>query len=201
MKLFIIRHAETTANSAKVILGGKEQGELSQRGKRQALGLARRLGQEKITLICCSPLRRAGQTAAEIAKGRDCEVRPCPELREIEAGELAGMSHEQAEEQFPDAFNGAFADPQKKLPGGESMEDVGARAIPFVEKLISSNSSECIVLVGHNVVNRVILASLLGIPLQKARAIKMKNACIALVDAKPGFAQLYSLDNSLHGIR
>lgn len=59
MKLFIIRHAETTANTGRVILGGKEHGELSQRGKRQAAGLARRLSKEKMDEIYCSSLLRA----------------------------------------------------------------------------------------------------------------------------------------------
>lgn len=201
MKLFIIRHAETTANTGTIILGGKEQGELSPRGKRQAAGLARRLGNEDIGEIYCSSLYRARQTAEKLAQGRKCDTFFCDELREIEAGKLVGLSHEQAEAEFPNAFNDSFAKPSKKLPGGENMLEVQNRVMPLVNKILEKNGGQATVIVSHNVVNRVIIATLLGIPLEKARCMKIKNACVALLDAKPGFAQLYSLDNSLHGIR
>ena len=200
MKLFLIRHAETTANTSTVILGGKEHGELSPRGKLQAAGVARRLAKEKISAIYCSSLFRARQTAEAIAKGRGCTVHFCDELREIEVGKLSGLSHEESEIKFPNAFNNAFESPSKKLPGGECVNEVKFRAMPLIEALVKENNST-IAVIGHNVVNRVILASLLGMPLERARSLKIKNACVVLINPKPGFAQLYSLDNSLHGIR
>jgi broad specificity phosphatase PhoE len=204
MKLFIVRHAETTANVGRVILGGKEHGELSERGKRQAAGLAKRLSKEKITEIWCSPLTRARQTAEEIAKARECKVFFADELREIEVGSLTGLSHEQAEEKYPRVWEDAFANPWRKLPGGESIGAVRDRAMPVVERILERagrGEGGAVAIVGHNIVNRAIIASLIGLPLERGRGIKIKNACIALLDARPGFAQLYSLDNSLHGIR
>lgn len=201
MKFFLVRHAETTANTAGVILGKKEGGTLSARGRRQAAALAKRLAKEKIREIYCSSSRRCRQTAETITNGRSCKVFYCDELREIDMGKLAGLSHEQAEEKYPKVFDDVFACPSKRMPGGESLADVQKRVMPLVYRLAGKDGNPTILAVGHNVVNRVIIASLMGLPLGKCRNIKQKNACINLLDVKPGFAQLYSVDNSIHSIK
>jgi len=201
MKFFLVRHGETTANTKNVILGGKEGGELSERGRRQARALARRLSKEKITEIYCSPSNRARQTCEPIATGRDCKISYCEELREIEMGDLVGLSHEQAEEKFPNIFKDIFLSPAKRIPGGESLLEVQKRVMPLVERLAAKKGNPAILVVGHNVVNRVIIASLIRLPLDRAKSIKQKNACIALLDVRPSFVQLYSLDNSLRAIK
>jgi broad specificity phosphatase PhoE len=200
MKFFLIRHAETTANTKKVILGRKEGGELSERGKRQAKALARRLAKEEISEIYCSTANRARQTAEEIVGGRNCKVAYCDELLEIDMGELEGLTHEQAEERCPDVFGEISANVDKRIPGGESIRDVQGRVMPLIERLAKHEGNPAILVVGHSIVNRVILNSLLGLPLG-SKALKQKNACINLLDVKPGFAQLYTLDNSIRAIK
>jgi broad specificity phosphatase PhoE len=201
MKFFLVRHAQTTANVNTVILGGRDEGELSERGKRQAKALAQRLAKENISEVYCSPSNRTRQTCESIMGGRNCKIFNCEELREIDMGELAGMSHEQVEKKFPNIFQAIFRNPEKRIPGGESLADVQKRAMPLIERLAKKSGNPTILAVGHNVVNRVIIASLIGLPLEKAKAIKQKNVSIALLDVTPGFAQMYSLDNSLHAIK
>ena len=200
MKFFLIRHAETTANTKTVILGRKDGGELSARGRRQAKALAKRLSKEKISEIYCSTANRARQTAEEIMKGRDCRVFYCDELQEIDMGDLERLTHEEAEKRCPSIFNEISADPDKRIPGGESVRDVQKRVMPLIEKLARKEGNPTIVAVGHSIVNRVILNSLLGIPLG-SKALKQKNCCIAMLDVKPGLVQLYTLDNSIHAIK
>ncbi|MDD5111718.1 MAG: histidine phosphatase family protein [Candidatus Altiarchaeota archaeon] len=201
MKFILVRHAETTANTKRVILGGREGGVLSERGVRQAKAVAKRLAKEKILEVYCSAANRAVQTCELIAGGRTCKTHYCEELREIDMGELAGLSHEEAEEKYPMIFKDIFIRPDKKIPGGESILDVQKRAMPLIERLAEKPENPTILAVGHNIVNRVIIASLIGLPFECGKNVKQKNACISLLDVKPGFAQLYSLDNSLHSIR
>jgi broad specificity phosphatase PhoE len=201
MKFILVRHAETTANMQTVILGGKEGGELSARGRRQAKALAKRLASEKISEIYCSSVNRARQTCDEILRGRDCPTFYCDELREMEMGELVGLAHEAAEEKYPRIFSKIFELPQERIPGGESLTDVKARAMPLIERLAKKAGNPTVLAVGHNIVNRVILASLLGLPLGKGKNVKQKNVCVSVLDVKPGFAQMYTLDNSLHSVK
>lgn len=201
MKFILIRHAETTANAGAIILGGKEGGTLSARGRRQAKAISRRLAKEKIKEVYCSTSKRCIETAKAVMVGRQCRFFFCEELREIETGKLTGLSHEEAEERYSAVFERMFEFPSRKLPGGESLEDVQRRVMPLIRKLAKKKGNPTIFAVGHNVANRVILASLIGLPLNKARSIKQKNACINLLDVTEGSASLYSVDNSLHSIR
>jgi len=201
MKFILVRHAETTANTKSVILGGKEGGKLSDRGVRQADALSQRLQGERFAEVYCSCANRAKQTCESIVGGRGLGVNYCEELREIDMGDLVGLSHEEAEERYPKIFQDIFAKPDKRLPGGESIEDVRSRVMPLVERLADKQGNPTILAVGHNIVNRVILASLLSLPFEKGKNIKQKNACYCVLDVKPGFAQLYTLDNSLHSIK
>ena len=201
MKFFLIRHAETTANAGKITIGGKQGGTLSERGRRQAAALGRRLAGERISEVYCSTSNRCVQTARIITKGQKCRTYFCDELREIDTGDLTGLSHEQIERKYPRAFDLIFEDPSRKLPGGESLLDVRKRVMPLINSLADKEGNGTVVAVGHNVVNRVIIASLIGLPLEKAGNIKQKNACRNLLDVKKGFAQIYTVDNSLHSIK
>ncbi|MBI4399251.1 histidine phosphatase family protein [Candidatus Micrarchaeota archaeon] len=201
MKFFLVRHAQTTANASQVILGGKEEGRLSPRGQKQASELARRLAKEKISEIYCSSSNRCRQTAKLVARRHMCKITFLDELREINMGELTGLSFEKAEEKYPRVLRRLFTQPYRKLPGGESLKDVQKRAMPVIKKLAEKPGNPTILVVAHSLVNRVILASLLGLPLNRVRSIKQKNACINLLDVKKDFAQLYTLDNSIHTIK
>lgn len=201
MKFILARHGETTANTKSIILGGREDGELSARGLRQVKVLGERLRGERFAGVYCSTANRARLTCAAVVGGRSCPVSYREELRELDMGDLAGLSHEEAEAKYPNIFEDVFKDPSKRIPGGESLLDVQARAMPLIENLANKEGNPTILAVGHNVVNRVILATLLGIPLEKCKNIKQKNACWARLDVKPGFAQLYTLDNSIHTIK
>jgi len=201
MKFILVRHAETTANEKTVIIGGKEGGELSGRGRRQAQALAQRLADERISEVYCSIANRARQTCEQIVDGRECKVTYCEELREIEMGDLVGLSHEEAAKKYPGVFLDIFAQPGKKIPGGESIFDVQARTMPLINRLAQQQGNPTILAIGHNIANRIIISSLLGLPLEKAKNIKQKNVAMAIIDVKPGFAQMYTLDNSLHSLK
>jgi broad specificity phosphatase PhoE len=201
MKFILVRHGETTANNKSIILGGREGGQLSERGVRQAKALAKRLQKERFDEVHCSIANRARQTCGYIVGSRDCPVTYHDELREIDMGDLVGLSHEEAEVKYPHIFEDTFTYPGKRIPGGESLADVQGRVMPLIEELTRKQGNPTVLAVGHNVVNRVILASLLGIPLEKCKNIKQKNACWTLLDVKGDFAQLFTLDNSIHTIK
>jgi broad specificity phosphatase PhoE len=201
MKFILVRHAETTANAGTVILGGKEGGILSQRGERQARALNRRFKRERILRAYCSSSNRARQTCEKMLEGKNCKVVYTEELREIDMGDLVGLSHEEVKEKYPKVFSDIYHYPEKKIPKGESISDVQKRVMPLIQKIAQGPGDPTILAVGHNVVNRVIISSLIGIPLDKIKNIKQKNAAITVIDLQPGFAQLYTLDNSLHSIK
>jgi len=196
LKLVLVRHAQSVDNAELAVVGAGGSG-LSERGKRQARELARRLAAENISFVYSSPLQRALETAE--ALGRPFEV--VEELREIGLGRLEGLSHEQLETRFPGVIEKMFEDPCYRVPGGETILEVHDRVMPFVHRIKKKRGSQAVVLVAHNVVNRVITASLLGLPLRHCRNVKQKNAAITIFYLEKDRKQLYALDNSIHYVR
>lgn len=77
MKLILVRHGRSLANEARINQeseGKWRDTDLHERGLHQAKEVANRLKDEKIDLIYSSPLKRAKQTAEEIAKQQNLQI-------------------------------------------------------------------------------------------------------------------------------
>jgi len=94
MKLILTRHGETIENQKK-IMQGHLGGHLSENGKWQVRKLALRLKNEKIDAMYSSDLKRAADTAKEIAKyHKNIQINFVQELREVNLGSLTGKCSE-----------------------------------------------------------------------------------------------------------
>src|SRR3989449_11695963 len=90
--ILLVRHA-LTATTGTVLTGRAPGLPLSDDGRRQAAAVARRLAAPpKIEAVYASPLERARETAAAIAKVRGCAVRIERELTELDVGAWTGRS-------------------------------------------------------------------------------------------------------------
>ncbi len=197
MKLYIVRHCQTIGNAAAKIQGSRTQGELTERGRRQLAALRRFFGREKISAVYSSPQARALSTAKGIGQKKPV----CLEsLMEIDFGEIEGLDHDEVEARHPKLFDQIFENPKKRFPHGESLLDVQRRLEPLVRRLHQTPGNPTVVIVGHNVVNRVLLATLLDLPLEHCRMFKIKNASIAELDANPAHRRLYLLHNGFASI-
>src|SRR5690349_24239269 len=85
--VLLVRHGLTPTTGVK--LPGRARGlHLSEEGRRQADGLVTRLGRiPKLGAVYASPLERARETAAPLARARNRAVRVEPGLLELEIGE------------------------------------------------------------------------------------------------------------------
>ncbi len=197
MKLYIIRHCQTAGNASFKLQGAKTPGQLTERGRLQLAALKRFFSQEKIQTVYSSPLERALQTARGLSTNKPVTR---PELNEIDFGDLEGTTHEETKAQEPDLFDQIFDTPTKRFPNGESLQDVQNRIQPLVKRLQGEKGNPTVVIVGHNILNRVLLATFLDIPLEACRMFKLKNASIAEIDANPLHRRLYLLHNGFASI-
>ena len=92
MPLFIVRHAETVGNAARIIQS--PEAPLSDFGKSQAERLARRMQQSAITHIISSDFLRAMQTAEAVSRLTGVGIEMEPTLRERDFGDLRGLSYD-----------------------------------------------------------------------------------------------------------
>jgi broad specificity phosphatase PhoE len=121
------------------------------------------------------------------------------ELCECDVGRWEGMSWDAIDRDFPEAHEAFQADPAK-IPylGGESYADVLERARPVLYELAGRHRGGSIVVVAHNVVNRVILASLLGLELSKAKELRQANGCVNVIRVEGRAASVVTMNADFH---
>ncbi|RMG02873.1 MAG: histidine phosphatase family protein, partial [Planctomycetota bacterium] len=176
--MLLIRHGATANNRAVPprLQGRRTDPELSPEGRDQATRTARFLENLPISHVFSSPLLRARQTAEHIAGAHGLPVEVLPAITEVDVGIWEGMSWEQVEAQYPEAYR-AFMSNAAENPyfDGETMASVRDRVVPAFAELVEQHRGRWIVVVAHNVVNRVYLAHLLDIPIFKYRTIPQDN--------------------------
>jgi broad specificity phosphatase PhoE len=67
------------------------------------------------------------------------------------------------------------------IPGGENDTDVANRIKPFIEKALRNHEGEEVLIVGHRVVNRLLIGMLMEFPLEWVLKIEQTNDCLYLV--------------------
>jgi broad specificity phosphatase PhoE len=172
---------------------------LSAAGLAEAQAAAGRLAAEPFSAVYSSPLLRARQTAEIIAAPHGLTVGIVDELIEIDVGQWEGRSWEEIAQTDAAAYRLFTADAAiHPYLGGENMTMVLDRVLPAMERLMAENLGRLIVVVAHNVVNRVWLAHLLGLPLARYRSVVQDNCAISLIEYRQGRAKPLWINDVSH---
>ncbi len=159
MELLLIRHAEPIRVVDAV---GPADPHLHERGVAQADRLAQWLAEEELHAIWSSPLRRAAETAAPIARAHNLPVTVDQELAEFDR---------EANSYIPVEELKATRDPRYQLLAEGRLEEFGdadpeefrARVILAIERVIDANAGRKAAVVCHGGVINLYLAHVLGI--------------------------------------
>jgi broad specificity phosphatase PhoE len=199
--LYLIRHAATANNRARPprLQGRRTNPELSAEGLEQARHTARLLADCRLEVVYSSPLARAMQTARLVAEPHRVEVQPLDWLVEIDVGEWEGLSWEEVERTHPDASRAFVENPcANPYLGGECLEQVHRRVVEKLKQLVGRHTGQTVAVVAHNMVNRVFMLDLLGLPLNNYRSIPQSNCGVSAVRFLTGQAKLLTLNSVLH---
>ncbi|HEY3523863.1 MAG TPA: histidine phosphatase family protein [Candidatus Limnocylindrales bacterium] len=177
LTLVLTRHGLTPRSKPEQHLGRTIDVALSDEGRAQAERLRDRLAGIEFDRILSSPLARARETAGIVAGGR--EVQEDGRLAEMDYGEWEGLTYAQIDERDPVRRRAWERDPAVlRCPGGESGNDVAARAGAFLVDLLESHvgrhgSSEIeewpVLAVSHSSLNRILVCLALGLPIREFR--------------------------------
>lgn len=199
--LFLLRHGATPANEQRpYILQGKgiNRG-LSECGRRQAQAVGQFFRDFAIHHVYSSPMVRAFETAKEVARHHSLDVTPLELLVECHVGHWEGMDWETIMREFPEEYRAFMANPGEVCYlGGESYGDVLRRVRPIFQELLERHTGEAIVVVAHNVVNRVYLADLLKMDLRLAKDIRQVNTGINVIRYRKGETSLVTMNAAFH---
>jgi broad specificity phosphatase PhoE len=174
MQFILVRHGATDWN-----LQGRCQGatdlELNGVGIRQAQETAASLSGETIHGIYSSDLKRARQTADLIGAPHHLAVGIEPAVRELDHGELEGLTFAEIKENYPDFIQRWRTEPAAiRVPGGERLVDVAARTWEGLNRIARRHrSGETMVLVSHNFPILSILCRITGTDLNQYRSFRL----------------------------
>lgn len=133
--VWLVRHGESTWNTAGLCQGHSDEAELTERGLRQASDAAAQFGGRPVRAIYSSDLRRAQQTAAAFAAVLGLPVHLDARLRERCLGVLEGTPHSAIASSDLGHGGGRLFGPDVRPTAGESVRDLYLRAAAFWDDL------------------------------------------------------------------
>ncbi|PIR98271.1 MAG: histidine phosphatase family protein [Candidatus Colwellbacteria bacterium CG10_big_fil_rev_8_21_14_0_10_42_22] len=161
MKIYVIRHGETTGD-VEDRYGGSYDDYLTEKGREQLVDTASKLVGKGIEKIFSSSLTRAKESSEIISEAIGAPIETLDGLRERDYGVLGGLTKVEALEKYPEAVE-AHKDPLNTDPDGESWEDFQRRTVDTFESLAKEQYGT-IAIVSHGGPIKRILAHL-GLPL------------------------------------
>ncbi len=195
--LFLLRHGATRLNlEVPYRLQGSEHDEpLDAIGQAQAAGARDLLRSVPLAAFYSSPLRRAMQTAQIVAMPHALPVTPLADLREGSVGTWSNRTWDEIKANERKAYDLFVQNPGiHGYAGGENFTQVLERVRPVFHELLRKHEGQAIAVMGHQIVNRVIVADLLGLDLAKARKLKFANAGVSLISIENNQPILVSLN-------
>jgi broad specificity phosphatase PhoE len=196
-----MRHGATANNVAvpALLQGRRSDLPLSIEGRRQAEETSQFLAGYPLQNVYATPLLRARQTAELIAAPHGLPIEIVAALTEVDVGQWEGRCWEEIADSEPDEYRRFMAD-QATQPyrGGESLQQVQTRVLPALSQLTQRHTGQLVLIVAHNVVNRVTLAPLLGVPLSSARGIQQHNCGINVLEYRQGKPRLLMVNSVWH---
>jgi broad specificity phosphatase PhoE len=199
-RLYLVRHGATQL-TAEDRFSGSTGVDLSDEGRRQARCLAKRIADDGISAVYCSPLGRTVETATILARPHRLEPIRRDGLREISHGRWEGLTRREVEERYPDEYAAWEADPFTFAPlDGESGLGVLARALPVVREIVVRHPEQKVLVVSHKATLRLIISSLLGFDARGYRdRLDQSPACLNVLDFKgPVRARLMLFNDVSH---
>jgi broad specificity phosphatase PhoE len=188
--VYVVRHGRTALNAAGV-LRGRLDPPLDDVGEEQARALGALFANSYVDAIFCSPLQRARQTAEPIAASTGSTLACEDAFVDRDYGPWAGKARAEI-----DARYGSL----DRAPEIEPMGSLVSRVVLAAREVAAR--FDAVVIVGHDVVNRALLARLASNTVDEPDAIPQRTGCwnklehvdlqwvATVVDALPGDGQL-----------
>ncbi|MEG4228573.1 histidine phosphatase family protein [Microcoleus sp. N9_B2] len=195
-RIILVRHGKSTYNQERRIQGRLDKSILTEAGRNAALQVGDTLSSIAFDAAYTSPLQRAKETA-EIILSRltnPPQLQPTDKLMEIDLPLWEGMLRQDAIDKFPEAYQQWQRQPDKfsmKLPSADGEIEhfpvlaVFANARHFWQELLSRHQDGTILVVGHNGINRALIATASEITPNYYQSIQQSNCGISVINFGP----------------
>ena len=208
MRLVLVRHGETEWNKTRRIQGISDL-EMNETGRAQAEALAQALRNEKVEAIYASPLKRARDTAQAIGRYHPVEIVTLSGLRELDAGEVDGMTYKEMAIHFGDFLEKWIKDcTSVRPPGGCTLPELQDQVWAAVEEIIErqrpgkpvrkTDKEGVVIAVTHFFPILSTICKALGLDLSECRRMRLDLGSMCTLDFNPSRAVLVSLNETCH---
>jgi probable phosphomutase (TIGR03848 family) len=198
--VLLVRHG-TTPTTGKVLPGRAPGLHLSPVGRAQADRVAAGIAalDPRPVAVYASPLERARETAAPIARALGVRVRTERGLVELDIGDWTGTSIKRA------VRRGDWATVQRwpagfAFPGGESFAELVARVSDAVTRLVGAHPGETVVAVSHADPIRALVATAAGVPLDLFQRLTVSTCSVSAVRYSPHGPRVLCVNASVDGL-
>jgi phosphoserine phosphatase len=198
LRLFVVRHGETEWVRERRFAGSRDI-PLTEAGREQCAAVARALASTAVAAVYASPLDRARSSAEVIAKPHGLPVRIVPAFSEMSFGSWEGLTRDEVQARYPEAWGQWRLAPQSFAPaGGETVQQVAERVSAGLAAFQEAHQEQTIVLVSHGVVARVIVLGALGLGLDRLWTLDAAPAGITEIEYEPGWATVHRMNTVAH---
>lgn len=116
--------------------------------------------------VYCSPLSRCVRSANTIADAFHLDAQSHHGLIDINYGAWQGLTENEVAQRWPEESSRWHVAPHTvRPPGGETLQEVQARAVDALHAIVHAHRHGIVVLVTHDSVIRILLGHALGLPL------------------------------------
>ncbi len=198
-RLIFVRHAEAEGNVIRRFHGWTDSA-LTERGHLQAQRVAERLKDIPVDVIYSSSLQRTKQTASYISKVKNLPVYYSDELKEIHGGDWEGLTWQELEERWPQAYDIWDNRPHlHQMPNGESMAELQQRALDIIMNIIKLNQGKNICIVTHGTLIRTVICHFRACTLDEMINVAWcDNTGITIVDYENDVFSIETEGDSAH---
>lgn len=147
-RIFLFRHGETFDNRDHIFSGWRDS-DLTPEGIEEARRIGIELKNEKITKAYQSDQIRSKHTLDLVLNGYHpgVEIITDPRIKERDYGDLTGLNKDEIEAKEPENYKLWHRSYDTPPPNGESIKDVEARVIPFLDELKKTLKPDDVVLI------------------------------------------------------
>ena len=176
--IYLVRHGITPANKENRFAG--RTGEvLHAEGIEQISQVGARLRHKNIAAIYCGPAKRTVQSAEILGSLLNIPVSSLAELDEINIPHWDGLTKDEIRQQYGEQYPTWLSAPQTLiLPGCETLDQVQKRAVEAINRIVSNEQEQNLLLVSHLIVLRCLVLYFQGRALEDFRSIKIDNGSI-----------------------
>lgn len=179
--LFLLVRHGLTPTTGKVLPGRARGLNLAEAGLQQAQKAAERIATlPRVDAVYSSPLERARQTAAPIAKARGLSVKVDKGLLECDFGEWTGGELKKLMK-LPEWTTVQRAPSTFRFPGGESFTEMQGRMVSTLDRLRAEHNGGVVVCVSHADTIKAAVAQAMGTHLDLFQRVVISPCSITAI--------------------